>query len=79
MSVKLTFDIAATMEGNMGTLVTTKPVHVPYTLEQVLAAMAALAFTVETIAHLGGKERELLPQAEKARTIIAALQPRTLP
>ena len=43
------------------------------TLEDVLANMKAMAFIVETVAHLQGKERELLPTADQARELIAKL------
>lgn len=77
--MRITFDIHATAEGTLDeiapdALQLTKQVHP--TLAQVLAQMATLCFTVETMAHLGGKERELLPQCDAARKMIADLQPR---
>lgn len=36
---------------------------------ELLATMKELAFVVESVAHLQGKERELLPFAERARAL----------
>jgi hypothetical protein len=36
--------------------------------------LAAMAYTVETVAHLRGMERELLPVADKARELIARME-----
>jgi len=35
--------------------------------------LAAITFTVETVAHLRGMEQELLPVADKARDILARI------
>lgn len=64
-------------EGALNDVVNVKPLDVP-TLEQVLTSLSKLAFIAETVAHLQGKERELLPTAEEARRLIAALQPKEL-
>jgi hypothetical protein len=40
-------------------------------MEETLAAMT---FTVETVAHLRGMELELLPVADKARALLARLE-----
>ncbi len=37
----------------------------------LLEALKELAFIVETVAHLQGRERELLPTADRARAAIA--------
>lgn len=73
--MKIHYLIAQQAEGTMEQLAPPAQLPpIPVTLEEVLGTLAALSFTVETIAHLMGKERELLPQAEQARSIIAALQ-----
>lgn len=71
--MKIKYEIAATLEGNLDELINAKPVEMP-TLTELLATMAELAFIVETVAHLQGKERQLLPSAEKARALIAKLE-----
>ncbi len=40
-----------------------------YAAPELLAIMKELAFVVESVAHLQGKERELLPFAERARAL----------
>ena len=37
---------------------------------EIVETLAELAFIVETVAHLQGRERELLPAAERARELI---------
>jgi hypothetical protein len=74
--VTIKFGIHVSLEGDLDACVNHPPINVPVTLEAVLESMKNLCFIVETVAHLQGKERELLPQAETARSIIAALQPR---
>jgi hypothetical protein len=36
--------------------------------------LAAMAFTVETVAHLRGMEQELLPVADKARALLTRME-----
>jgi hypothetical protein len=47
------------------------PMQLAYAAPELLGALKELAFTVETIAHLQGLERDLLPMADKARAAIA--------
>lgn len=77
MAVRVTNQISTTVEGYMNEVMDAKVTGVP-TLEELLKTMAELAFVVETVAHLQGKEVTLLPIAEKAREQIEALQPREL-
>jgi hypothetical protein len=41
---------------------------------ELLAIMEGLTFTCETVAHLQGKERLLLPMTDKARELIARVK-----
>lgn len=41
---------------------------------EMFDSLKELAFLVETMAHLQGRERELLPAAEKARALIAHVE-----
>lgn len=70
------YHIAATQEGNLDELLAA-PAATPAapTLDEVLDTMAGLAFIVETVAHLQGKERELLPTSDKARRMIDFFRP----
>jgi len=73
--MKITFDIIAKIEGNLGELLAqTSPAPAVPTLAELLETMGQLAFVVETVAHLQGKEKELLPTADKARALIEKLQ-----
>lgn len=72
--MRISHHIATKIEGELGAVIAACS-PTPPTLEEVLANMAALAFIVETVAHLQGKEAQLLPTADEARRIIAALQP----
>lgn len=74
--IRITHAITTTLEGSLEALTTVRSPGAIPTLDHVLTTMANLAFVVETVAHLQGKERDLLPSAEEARRIIAALQPR---
>lgn len=66
------YTLGRTVEGTLDTvLADIGPQEV--TLDAVLASMRELAFIVETVAHLQGKERDLLPTAERARLLIAKL------
>lgn len=42
--------------------------------QEIAAMMERLAFIVECVAHLQGKERELLPTADAAREMINKLK-----
>ena len=42
--------------------------------QEIIAALKSLAFIVETVAHLQGRECDLLPAADKAREIIDRME-----
>lgn len=69
--MKVKYEIAALVEGDLNE-VTGANIIVPATLAEVLATLGNLAFAVETVAHLQGREG-LLPTADKARELIAKL------
>ena len=68
------FEIVAKQTGTLGELLDTPRPAIPYDLPTVLQCMASLAFIVETVAHLQGKESQLLPEAQKARKVVAAFE-----
>lgn len=70
--MKVTYSINRIYEGELGEILNVEPKTLP-TLEEVLSAMANLCFIVECVAHLQGKEEQLLPVADKARRIIKEL------
>lgn len=72
--MKTTYEIFATHEGTLQEIAGKVP-GITYTLADVLQTMNELAFIVETVAHLQGKERQLLPTAERARAIVKAFTP----
>lgn len=72
--MRISHTIATKVEGPLGEVIAACT-PTPPTLEEVLASLAACAFVVETVAHLQGKEEQLLPTADEARRIISALQP----
>jgi hypothetical protein len=43
-------------------------------LRDMQETLAAMAFTVETVAHLRGMEQELLPVADKARALLTRME-----
>lgn len=73
--MKITYEIAGNIEGSLGELMVPRNWPPAATLPELLASLAELAFIVETFAHLRGMEATLLPSAEKARALIAKLQP----
>ena len=44
------------------------------TIRDMEETLAAMTYTVETVAHLRGMEAELLPVADKARALLAKLE-----
>jgi hypothetical protein len=44
------------------------------TIRDLQETLAAMTYTVETVAHLRGMEAELLPVADKARALLARLE-----
>lgn len=72
MAVRVKYSIMATCEGDIAEVLVARVPSAP-TLTDVINCLGGLAFIVETVAHLQGKERELLPYAENARKIIEAL------
>lgn len=69
--MRTTYHIAATVEGTLDEVTTAAPATpAAPTLDELLDTLGGLAFIVETVAHLQGKERELLPTADKARRMI---------
>lgn len=44
--------------------------------QEIITTLKSLAFIVETVAHMQGRERDLLPAAEKAREIISRMEGR---
>lgn len=66
------YTIAREIEGQLDAVIAAE-LPPPVALADVLASMRELAFIVETVAHMQGKEKELLPSAERARVLIATL------
>ena len=85
---RISFQINACLEGNLEDLLKHDilgiPLDVPQeattapTLEEVLKVLGEVTFIAETVAHLNGQERAIIPTTDRAREIIAALQPKTL-
>jgi hypothetical protein len=73
--MRTSFAITATVEGNLDEVINSRAVSAP-SLQEVLDVLGQLAFVAETAAHLHGVERSVLPYTDKAREVIAALQPR---
>ena len=73
--MKITPIIAVSIEGSLDEIAEAKKPEVP-TLEQVLASLAECAGIVETLAVLQGEKGNLMPTAERARKLIADLQPK---
>lgn len=80
--MKIIYLIAAQCEGSIDEILAShivpQVVPKPPSLPEVTAMLGELAFIVETIAHLGGKEQALLPSAERARAMMKALEPITI-
>lgn len=80
--MKASFHIITKVEGNLGELLaheltgTPVVVEAPPSLEDVLKVLGEVTFIAETVAHLQGKESSILPTTDKARKILAALEPR---
>ena len=71
--MKVTYQITAVYDGNLDELLREQPQHTVPSLAELLAVMEGLAFVVETVAHLQGRESALLPHVERARRCIDAL------
>lgn len=72
--MKTTYEIHAKHSGTIDEISGKVPA-VPYSLQDVLTSLSELAFIAETVAHLRGMEKEILPTSDKARAILAALKP----
>lgn len=71
--MKITYHIVTGMEGELGQVIMAATPPTP-SLDELLSSMANLAFIVETVAHMQGKEAHLLPTADLARKQIAAFR-----
>jgi len=65
--MRITYAITTTIEGTLDEVITT-PAPTHPTLEQVLATLDGLAFIVESVAHLQGREG-LLKLTDTARDL----------
>lgn len=71
--MKVEHAIATTVTGTLDEVLNAKVTDVP-ALEQVLAVLERVTFIAETVAHLQGKEREILPTTDAAREILNAFK-----
>jgi hypothetical protein len=71
--LKQTYKLVRDYTGTLEEIVNLKPKDDAVDLDDVIANMKELAFIVETVAHLQGKEDTLLPVANRARQLIAKL------
>lgn len=81
--MRVTHLIATQVEGTIdeiaeAALQMIPPPPAPPTLEEVLQVLGELCFITETVAHLQGQEKALLPTADRGRKIIERLQPAEL-
>lgn len=74
MAVKVSFEIVAREEGEMGEILDlSRPAtKIPYSMAEVMEVIRNLSFVAETVAHLKGMERTILPTTDKARAILKA-------
>lgn len=73
MAITKTYSLMTQFHGSLDeVLQDQEPAKV--TLESVLASMKEMAFMLETLAHLQGKESTILPTTDKARAIVAELE-----
>lgn len=70
--MKVSYAIHATHEGTLDELLDGTPAA-NVDIKDVIASLKELAFIVETVAHLQGKEAALLPAADHARALVAKL------
>jgi hypothetical protein len=73
MAIKITYEIVARIEGNIGEVERARVPTAP-TLNEVLDVLASLAMVGETVAHLQGKEDIILPTTTKARAMLRTLR-----
>jgi hypothetical protein len=74
--MKISYALTASFEGPLSEIENAKrPADAP-TLEAVIKNLEELAFLVETVAHMQGYERSMLPAADRARALVASLASR---
>jgi hypothetical protein len=71
--MKISYMICAEVSGTLDETLNVNP-KAPPTIAEVIDALDKLAFVAETVAHMRGMERQILPHSDKAREIIARLQ-----
>lgn len=72
MKTVVTYTLARTIEGQLDAVIAAE-LPPPVALADVVASLRELAFICETVAHLQGKEKELLPSASRARALLYTL------
>lgn len=72
--MKVTYEVVAKVSGSLDEVVAASVPPI-VTTEEIVASLKELAFIAETIANLQGKERALLPAADRARALIGRLTP----
>lgn len=68
-------EVVAVIEGDLDSVLRAPHPETPDMIA-ILNSLNELAFIVETVAHLQGKEATLLPAADRARELIKKLSPR---
>ena len=68
-------EVVTVIEGDLDAVLRAPHPETP-SMERILNSLNELAFIVETVAHLQGKEKTMLPAAERARDLITKLSPR---
>lgn len=82
--MKRTHQIVATYEGPLSAIVDQSAIRADQTahpvpaLDDVLSTLRELAFVAETVGHLQPGAGHVLHTAERARALVAALEPRTI-
>ena len=72
--MKVHYELVRKFEGKLEEVLNAKEEPAKVTLQDITQSLNDLAFIVETVAHLQGKEAQMLPHADKARAIIKELK-----
>jgi hypothetical protein len=72
--MKVSYALNRKVEGELDEVLAAKLPEKMLTMGDVTQSLNDLAFIVETVAHLQGKEAAMLPHADKARAIIKELK-----
>lgn len=74
-TIKIEYQLLMAMTGDMEHVLAYNPAGKRPTVTDIVMLLGDMAFMIETVAHLQGKEASMLPVALRARKMIDILNP----